>query len=78
MLGNTISRNAGDGILGAAGILVSNNTMLGNTTFAIDVTSGGYRANVMTGNNGGDSNAQVATGSTQIGTNVCGSDTICP
>jgi hypothetical protein len=41
------------------------------------VVDTGYGNNVLTGNNGGNANPQVF-GGIEIGTNVCGTDTICP
>jgi len=60
---------------------VTGNTSVGHATsfgLALGVGSG-YGGNVLTDNNGpvGNNNAQV-TGGLQIGTNVCGTDTVCP
>ena len=50
----------------------------GNSSFAL-VLSGpsGYGGNVFTVNNGGSANPQVS-GGFELGTNICGGDTICP
>jgi hypothetical protein len=57
---------------------VVNSIANGNTSFAL-VLGGpsGYGGNVFTGNNGGNVNPQVS-GGFQLGTNICGSDTVCP
>jgi len=71
----------GMGIRASVGSLVINTIARNNTGVGIHMdTNGGYRSNVLTGNNGGDANAQVGggTGAMQLGTNVCGSDTVCP
>jgi hypothetical protein len=71
-LGGTIGIRAFDGSL------VINSVARGNSSFGlILVGPGGYRSNVLTGNNGGDANAQ-AQGGLQLGSNVCGTDLTCP
>jgi hypothetical protein len=57
---------------------VVNSIAHGNSSFAL-VLSGpsGYSGNVFTVNNGGSANAQVS-GGFQLGTNICGGDTVCP
>ena len=58
-----------------------NNVFYGNTDEGLAIfVSGddaGYVGNVLRNNNGGSANPQV-TGGTEIGTNFCGTDTICP
>jgi len=60
------------------GSLVTNSVARGNTSLGLVLVGGsGYRSNVLTGNNGGDANAQVS-GGFQLGSNVCGTDLVCP
>ena len=71
-LGNAIGIRVFDGSL------VINSVARGNTSFGLAFAGpGGYRSNVLTGNNGGDANAQVSNG-LQLGSNVCGTDLVCP
>jgi len=57
---------------------VINSIIRGNPSSGLTLVGGsGYRSCVLTGNNGGDANAQVS-GGFQLGTNVCGTDTTCP
>jgi hypothetical protein len=57
---------------------VVNSIARGNTSFALVLVGGsGYSGNVFNGNNGGNVNAQ-ASGGFQLGTNICGGDTVCP
>ncbi len=61
------------------GSLVINSVARGNTSFGLFVgPNAGYRSCVLTGNNGGDANAQVGGTGFQLGSNVCGSDPVCP
>jgi hypothetical protein len=70
--------NNGTGIRVGLSSLVINTVVRGHPFLGLVMTStAGYGSNVLTGNNGGDANPQVS-GGFQIGTNVCGSDTICP
>jgi hypothetical protein len=67
-----------DGIRVFDGSLVINSVVRGSSSFGLVLAgSSGYRSNVLTGNNGSDAAAQVS-GGLQLGTNVCGSDTVCP
>jgi len=69
---SSIGFRTGDGSLVEESIARSNGDvgllMLGSV---------GYRGNVFTGNNGGDANPQVS-GGLQLGSNVCGTDLVCP
>ena len=68
----------GAGMRAFEGSLVINSVARGNTSFGLTLIGGaGYRSNVLTGNNGGDANAQVS-GGFQLGSNVCGTDLTCP
>jgi hypothetical protein len=69
--------NGGTGILVGNGSLIINSVARLNTLHGLEPRSSAYRSNVLTGNNGGDQNAQVM-GGTQLGPNLCGTDTICP
>ena len=76
--GCTALNNTASGIRVFDGSLVTDSVARGNTFFGLIVNGpGGYRSNVFTGNNGGDANAQVS-GGLQLGSNVCGSDLVCP
>ena len=83
--GNQVFGNKGDGIETLGGVSVLGNTVGGNTGFGLNLgtsagTPSGYANNVLTGNNGGDDapmNPQVS-GGVQFGTNMCGTDTMCP
>jgi hypothetical protein len=61
------------------GSLVINSVMRGNVErgWAMGFR-GGYRSNAISTNNGGDANPQVFGTGKQLGTNLCGFDTICP
>lgn len=75
--GCTVLNNA-SGMRVFEGSLVINSVARGNTSFGLSLVGGsGYRSNVLTGNNGGDANAQVS-GGFQLGSNVCGTDLTCP
>ena len=76
--GCTAFGNGGAGIRANDGSLVINSVARGNTGLGLVLSaSTGYRSNVLTGNNGGDGNPQVASG-LQLGSNVCGGDLVCP
>jgi len=79
--GNSVFRNDDDGIQISGAGTVTNNTVLGHTNhFGLNLGAGsGYGGNVLRDNNGpaGNNNAQVS-GGLQIGTNVCGTDIVCP
>jgi len=73
-----VFNNGGNGLRVFDGSLVINSVVRGNTGFGLDLIGAtGYGSNVLTGNNGGDANAQVS-GGFQLGSNVCGSDLVCP
>jgi hypothetical protein len=79
--GNRTTQNFESGIQSSGGAVIGNSATL-NKQFGLDLSLGqsGYANNVLTGNNGGDdapANPQVS-GGIQMGTNVCGTDTICP
>jgi parallel beta-helix repeat protein len=74
---NTVIRNGFHGI-SSFNSTVQSNTAFGNTGFGLDLNfQSGYSNNVLNQNNGGNDNAQVNDG-IEIGTNLCGGDTICP
>jgi len=79
--GNTSLSNTTIGIVAGAGSTVVENTARNNTQYGLDLGGGtvdyGYARNVLTGNNGGDANPQ-SLGGIEIGTNICGTDTVCP
>lgn len=77
--GCTALNNGNSGIRALDGSLVINSVARGNTIFGLSLSATtGYRSNVLTGNNGGDANPQVGSGGLQLGSNVCGSDLVCP
>jgi len=68
---------------GSVGIAANASTVVNNEAFRnagvglfLDTLSG-YTNNVLNDNNGGNTQPQVANG-IQMGTNICGGDTICP
>lgn len=70
--------NGTNGIRVGIGSLIINSVSRGHQFNGLILGAGsGYRSNVVTGNNGSDAVAQVS-GGLQLGTNVCGSDTVCP
>lgn len=75
------ARNNQLGIRVGTGSLVTNSVIRGNTFFGLvglgAPANAGFRSNVITGNNGGDANPQTANG-LQLGSNVCGTDLVCP
>jgi len=79
---NRVVSNGDGGIAVHEGCAVLDNTSRNNTNEGIDFFAGvsGYARNVLTGNNGGDANPQVSGGGVgiQTGTNICGTDTVCP
>ena len=82
--GNTVDRcaainNNNAGIRVFDGSLVINTIARGHSSFGLILAGvgAGYGSCVLTGNNGGDANPQVS-GGLQLGTNVCGTDTVCP
>lgn len=75
---NVVMLNGGAGISDARASLVTGNTVLSNTGLGLNLgQASAYGNNSIDGNNGGNANPQVANG-TQIATNMCGGDTICP
>lgn len=75
----TALNNGLSGIRTFEGSLITNSVARGNTFFGLIANgNSGYRSNVLTGNNGGDANAQVGGGGLQLGSNVCGTDLVCP
>jgi parallel beta-helix repeat protein len=75
--GNTVRSNGAEGVIASQGSLVIGNIIGSNVDGGFDInTDVGYAGNVLTGNNHGME--QQVFGGTQIGGNVCGSDTTCP
>jgi hypothetical protein len=71
-------QNGASGILAASGSTLIGNTAHDNTSFGFSVDDDvGYAHNVLVGNNGGTGNPQT-NGGTELGTNFCDTDTICP
>jgi len=72
--GNTAADNSGNGIVAGDGSLVTGNSARSNKLFGLSLSShAGYGNNVLRANTSGE-----VSGGIQIGTNVCGNDTICP
>ena len=77
--GCTAASNGTLGIFVGDGSLVINSVSRGNVNLGLVLSAtAGYRSNVLTGNNGGDANAQATGIGLQLGSNVCGSDLVCP
>jgi hypothetical protein len=80
--GNTVFRNDDDGVQLTGAATIRNNTIEGHTAnFGLLTVAGvGYGDNVLRDNNGpiGNNNPQVSGPAVQIGTNLCGTDTVCP
>ena len=57
--------------------MVTNSIAQGNTLQGLFLGTG-YRSNTLVNNNGGNINPQVAGGGFELGTNVCGFNTVCP
>jgi len=77
---NTARGNANYGIGASGTSTVNGNTAQGNSGFGLLLAGAvppGYWGNIVNFNNGGNANPQVS-GGTQIGTNICGGDTVCP
>ena len=69
----------GTGIRVLDGGLITRSVARANTSYGLLLAAtAGYGGNVVTGNNGGDANDQVAGGGIQTSPNVCGTDLICP
>ena len=80
--GSLVSRNtvtgSGTGITADSGSKVTGNTVTDCHQVGLNLAAdAGYANNVLTGNNGGSDNPQVA-GGIQMGINVCGNGTACP
>lgn len=73
--GNTMRWNGAYGVRGI-GLLVIDNTLLGNANYGIS-GGGGYAQNVIDDNHGGPGNTQVL-GLSQVGINICDGNTTCP
>lgn len=66
------------GIRAGESSLVINSLVRGNNSHGLALsTSAGFRSNIATENNGGNANPQTSGGS-EIGTNICGTNTTCP
>jgi hypothetical protein len=77
--GCTAAGNSSTGIRVMDGGVITRSVARGNGSFGLLLSpNAGYGGNVLTGNNGGDANAQVAGGGIQLSTNVCGTDAVCP
>lgn len=77
--GNVGYGNGRFGLFASVGSRVVDNTLRLNSGIGLFSSGGtGFSGNVITGNNGGDANAQTNGGGIQIGTNVCGTNTTCP
>jgi hypothetical protein len=75
---NAVTNSASDGISAANGCLVISNTVRDSVGFGLRLDeNAGYRDNVLTNNKGEGDNPQVQ-GGISLGSNVCGSDTVCP
>jgi hypothetical protein len=74
------TNNGTDGIRVGPGSLVINSLARQNGGFGLRISGAGYRSNVFIENNNGNPNPQVAalSDSEELGTNYCGTDTICP
>lgn len=82
IVNNTVFGNVSGGVLAQGGATLIGNTVHDNVGPGFTLNSlAGYANNVLTSNNGNafgsNANPEV-TGGIQIGTNVCGSDTVCP
>src|SRR5262249_30969431 len=76
-IGATLSsHNSARGIL-AAFSTVRGNTAFGNTDVGLNIGASGYAENLVSNNNGGDTNPQVSGGLEMSG-DVCGGDLSCP
>ena len=74
--GNVIAENAGVGVGAAGSGLIERNTIVNNQSSGIGVATGfAFGGNHLTGNASGGGQT---SGGTQLGTNVCGNDTVCP
>lgn len=75
---NAVSSSGGHGIRAFNGCLVSDNSVRDSGGFELFLDPGvGYKGNVLTTSPGGNTGSDVS-GGIEIGTNVCGNDTICP
>jgi hypothetical protein len=91
--GNTVNKNSSRGIVAGGAIrgnvarennigiiangVVTNNRVSFNSSFGLTGPCA-YGENYFEWNNGDNTNPQVGTGATEIGLNLCGSDTTCP
>lgn len=84
VIGNTVNVNGQDGIVegfplaAPRGSIVSGNTVGRNGGFGLNLgLNSGYSNNTIIENNGGNANPQVS-GGIEIGTNICGTNIVCP
>ena len=82
MINNTVHDNDAGGILGQGGSMAIGNTIHDNAGPGMSLNGlAGYGNNVLTANNGNAFASQTnpeVVGGQQIGTNLCGTDTVCP
>ncbi|WP_220337214.1 right-handed parallel beta-helix repeat-containing protein [Wenzhouxiangella sp. 15181] len=74
IVGNSVTRNGGNGIGGCGGAWVEGNRIRLNAGWGLQLSDGsGYRDNVILDNQTG-----TVSGGTEIDTNLCDGDTTCP
>lgn len=79
IIGNVATDNDRYGISTGTDCSLIQNNASRNLSHGMTLAAGtGYAQNIINANNGGNSNPQVSNGGIQIGTNICGGDTICP
>ncbi len=79
ILNNLVNENEDSGVVVGSDSTVLQNTIGRNGSFGIELGSRtGFAANVLTNNNGSNSNPQVSGSGFQLGSNVCGSNKVCP
>lgn len=77
--GSTVNNNGRYGILTDGTGLILHNTLMDNDDFGLFLQgpANGYGGNILVDNAGNPGGPQVQ-GGTQIATNICGTDTVCP
>ncbi len=74
VIGNVLQSNSEDGARTGDGSMVKNNTASGNGGLGLKLgANNGYVSNVLTSNSSGS-----VSGGTELGTNFCKTDTVCP
>ena len=77
--GCTTTNNGIGGIRVGEGSIIMNSVARQNVGLGLIMSAtAGYRSNIVTENNGGNANPQTTAAGIQLGSNICGTDLVCP